>query len=102
MIPLKDDNPTEFLPRGNKMKNLTGKDANGGNGDGITTDNGVVYIGGNTKYSNMSSFSTRGWGPSYWKSKLIVEATLLSDGSQIDCNISNYRNKFRNLFFYKK
>ena len=53
----KDDNPTEFLPRGNKMKNIAGKDSNGGNGDGITTYNGLVYIGGNTKY-NLSSFSS--------------------------------------------
>ena len=86
----KDDNPTVFLPRGKHFKNLTGKDANGGNGDGITTDNGVVYIGGNTKYSNMSSYSTRGWWPAYWSGTVLVEPTLLSDGSQIDCNISNY------------
>ena len=42
------------------MKNIAGKDSNGGNGDGITTYNGLVYIGGNTKY-NLSSFSSRGW-----------------------------------------
>ena len=86
----KDDNPTEFLPRGNHFKNLTGKDANGGDGEGITTDNGIVYIGGNTKYSNMSSFSTQGWWPSYWKGKLIVEPILQSNGSTISCNINNY------------
>ena len=74
----------------NHFKNLTGKDANGGDGEGITTDNGIVYIGGNTKYSNMSSFSTQGWWPSYWKGKLIDEPILQSNGSTISCNINNY------------
>ena len=86
----KDDNPTEFLPRGNKMKNIAGKDSNGGNGSGITTYNGLVYIGGTTKY-NLSSFSTRGWWPTYWRGKdFVVEPTLKSDGTEINCNVSNF------------
>ena len=86
----KDDNPTEFLPRGNKMKNIAGKDSNGGNGDGITTYNGLVYIGGNTKY-NLSSFSSRGWWPTYWRGKdFVVEPILKSDGTEVNCNVSNF------------
>jgi len=85
----RDDNPTVFLPRGNKMKNIAGKDSNGGNGDGITTYNGLVYIGGNTKY-NLSSFPSRGWWPSYWRGNFVVEPTLKSDGTEVNCNVSNF------------
>ena len=35
------------------MKNIAGKDSNGGNGDGITTYIWIrSYIGGNTKHMN--------------------------------------------------
>ena len=72
------------------MKNIAGKDSNGGNGDGITTYNGLVYIGGNTKY-NLSSFSSRGWWPTYWRGKdFVVEPILKSDGTEVNCNVSNF------------